>query len=295
MDYGFENGKELLDLCRTRKKTIGQIMALREMEISEKTIEAVRNTMKEKLQIMNAAAKKGLDIEMKSVGGLIGGEARKLNAWNEKNTTLSGNTINKAVARALSVMEVNASMGRIVAAPTAGSCGIIPGVVLTAGERLGSTEDELVEGLFAASAIGLIVVQNATVSGAEGGCQAETGTAAAMASAAAVQMAGGSPVMSLHAAAMALKNVLGLICDPIAGLVESPCQKRNALGVANAMVSADMALSGIESVIPFDEVVEAMYKVGKALPIAFRETAMGGLATTPTGIAISKKLYSPEK
>src|SRR6056297_1361711 len=292
MDYGFANGKELLGLCDCKRASIGKIMQLREMELSGASVEYVRSEMKNKLDIMRDAAEKGLSSEMKSVGGLIGGEARRLNKWNEKGKSVSGTSINKAVARALSVMEVNASMGRIVAAPTAGSCGIIPGVVLTAGERLGLTEDELIEGLFAASAIGLIVVQNATVSGAEGGCQAETGTAAAMASAAAVQMAGGTPVMSLHAAAMALKNVLGLICDPIAGLVESPCQKRNALGVANAMVSADMALAGIESVIPFDEVVEAMYKVGKALPIAFRETAMGGLATTPTGIAISKKIYS---
>jgi len=295
MDYGFRNGKQLVELCRARDMAIGQIMALRETEISDKTIEEVRFGMNEKLKIMKAAAAKGMNSEMKSVGGLIGGEAKKLDSWRQKNRSLSGSIVNKAVSRALSVMEVNASMGRIVAAPTAGSCGIIPGVLLTAAETLESSEKELVDALFAASAIGLIVTQNATVSGAEGGCQAETGTAAAMASAAAVQMAGGTPEMSLHAAAMAFKNVLGLICDPIAGLVESPCQKRNAIGVVNSMISADMALAGIESIIPFDEVVEAMYRVGKALPIAFRETAMGGLATTPTGIEISKKLYSAEQ
>ncbi len=294
MDYIFRNGNELINLCRTHKKNMGQIMILREMEITGRTVEAVRREMNEKLGIMRKAAKQGLENEMKSVGGLIGGEARKLNAWNKKDKSISGTVINKAVARALSVMEVNASMGRVVAAPTAGSCGIIPGVILTAGETLESTENDLIDGLFASAAIGLIVTQNATVSGAEGGCQAETGTAAAMASAAVVQMAGGTPTMSLHAGAMTFKNVLGLICDPIAGLVESPCQKRNALGVANAMVSADMALAGIESIIPFDEVVEAMLRVGKAMPAVFRETAMGGLATTPTGIKISKELYAPK-
>ena len=291
MDYGFRNGKELIDLCHAHKKNMGQIMILREIEISSRSMEDIRGEMKAKLGIMRAAAEKGIETEIKSVGGLIGGEARKLNTWNKKNKSISGKVINKAVARALSVMEVNASMGRIVAAPTAGSCGIIPGVVITAGETLESTEDDLIDGLFAASSVGLIVTQNATVSGAEGGCQAETGTAAAMASAAVVQMAGGSPEAALHAGAMAFKNVLGLICDTIAGLVESPCQKRNALGVANAMVSADMALAGIESLIPFDEVVDAMLKVGKALPMAFRETAMGGLATTPTGIRIAKEIY----
>ncbi|MBK5252465.1 MAG: L-serine ammonia-lyase, iron-sulfur-dependent, subunit alpha [Peptostreptococcaceae bacterium] len=294
MDYGFRNGKELIDLCRTHEKNMGQIMILREMEISGRSMEYIRGEMKEKLEIMRAAAEKGIENEIKSVGGLIGGEARKLNDWNKKDKSISGTVMNKAVARALSVMEVNASMGHIVAAPTAGSCGILPGVIITAGETLESTEDEHIDGLFAASAVGLLVMQNATVSGAEGGCQAETGTAAAMASAGVVQMAGGTPEMSLHAGAMTFKNVMGLICDPIAGLVESPCQKRNALGVANAMVSADMALSGIESLIPFDEVVEAMLRVGKALPATFRETAMGGLATTPTGIKISKELYAPK-
>lgn len=294
MEYRFRNGKELVNLCNENKKNMGQIMLLREMEISRRSRDDILREMKEKLEIMKAGAEKGLESRIRSVGGLIGGQARKLDVWNNLGKTISGTGMNKAVSRALSVMEVNASMGHIVAAPTAGSCGILPGVLISVGERLGSTEDQEIEGLFAAAAIGLIVTQNATVSGAEGGCQAETGTAAAMAAAAAVQMAGGSPQAMLDAAAMAFKNVLGLICDPIAGLVESPCQKRNALGVANAMVSADMALAGIQSIIPFDEVVEAMLRVGKAMPLAFRETAMGGLATTPTGIKISKKLYSNE-
>ena len=291
MDYGFRNAKELLDLCKANKKNMGQIMILREIEISNRSMEDILGEMKEKFEIMKSAAEKGLESDIRSVGGLIGGEARKLDAWNSMGKTISGTCINKAVSRALSVMEVNASMGHIVAAPTAGSCGILPGVLISAGERLRSTQDEYIEALFAAAAIGLIVTQNATVSGAEGGCQAETGTAAAMAAAAVVQMAGGSPQASLHSGAMTFKNVLGLICDPIAGLVESPCQKRNALGVANAMLSADMALAGIESIVPFDEVVEAMLRVGKAMPAAFRETAMGGLAATPTAIEITKSLY----
>jgi len=182
-------------------------------------------------------------------------------------------------------------MGRICAAPTAGSCGIIPASIITSSEVLNSSEEDIINALFTASGIGEIIAKNATVSGAEGGCQAECGAAAAMAAAAIVELKKGTPEMSLNAASIALKNIMGLICDPIAGLVEAPCAKRNASGAVNAMLSADMALAGVKSLIPFDEVVEAMYKVGKSLPVELRETALGGIAATKTGIEIKNKIF----
>lgn len=291
MTYAFKTGAELLELCGRTGLSMGEVMARREMALAGGSREAVFKDMEGRLSVMEQAAEKGLSGQVRSVGGLIGGEAAKLEARRRTGMALSGDVMAKAVARALAVMEVNGAMGRIVAAPTAGSCGILPGVLLTAGEGLGSSREALVDALFAASAVGFLIARNGSVSGAEGGCQAETGTAAAMAAAAAVALSGGTPESALHASAMTLKNVLGLVCDPIAGLVECPCQKRNALGVANALVSADMSLAGIESLIPFDEVVEAMLKVGRALPEALRETARGGLAATPTGIRIAKQLH----
>jgi L-serine dehydratase len=196
----------------------------------------------------------------------------------------------KAVAASMAVLEVNASMGKIVAAPTAGSSGILPGALISVGEDFKKNDDDICKALFTASAVGYIITRNATVSGAEGGCQAETGAAAAMASAAIVEMLGGTAEEALAAAAITIKNILGLVCDPVAGLVEVPCVKRNAIGTANALISADMALAGIKSVIPFDEVVEAMYKVGRSLPSSLKETSLGGLATTPTGIKLKNEI-----
>ena len=208
-----------------------------------------------------------------------------------QNISICGDIVNKVMARAFSTSEVNASMGRICAAPTAGASGIIPATIISVAEKFHASEDQIIDALFTASGIGEIIAKNATLSGAEGGCQAECGAAAAMSSAALVEMAGGTAEMSLHAAATALKNIMGLICDPIAGLVEAPCAKRNASGAVNAMLSADLALAGVKSIIPFDEVVEAMYKVGKALPSTLRETALGGIAVTPTGIRIKNEIY----
>ncbi|NLA58510.1 MAG: L-serine ammonia-lyase, iron-sulfur-dependent, subunit alpha, partial [Firmicutes bacterium] len=190
----------------------------------------------------------------------------------------------------LAVAEINASMGRIVAAPTAGSCGILPAALLTVMEEKNIPEDRVILGLFTAGGIGLVISKQATIAGAQGGCQAECGSAAAMAAAAIVEMVQGSPQQAAHACAIALKNVLGLVCDPVAGLVEVPCIKRNAMGVANALVAADLALAGIKSVIPADEVIEAMRSVGSSMPGALKETAEGGLATTPTGKQLAKEL-----
>jgi L-serine dehydratase len=188
-------------------------------------------------------------------------------------------------------MKVNAGMGRIVASPTAGSCGVLPAVLKTLSEQRALSEDQLIDGLLVANVIGSLVARNATISGAEGGCQAEVGTASAMAAGAAVYLAGGTADQVFHAGAMAFKNLLGLVCDPIAGLVESPCAKRNAMGATNALLCAEMSLAGIESIVPFDEVVEAMRRVGQAMPVALRETALGGLAATPTAIQITTDLF----
>lgn len=286
----YTSGQELLDLAIERKCKISEIVVEFEAQLSEISIEEVRSAMLNNLNIMIESANRGLNEEIKSVSGLIGGDAKRVIEYSKKKT-VCGSTINRAMARALSCSEVNAAMGKIVAAPTAGSCGILPASVVTAAEVYESSEEDMINALFTASGIGQIIVRNATVAGAEGGCQAECGSAAAMAAAAIVELAGGTVQESFHAACIAIKNVLGLVCDPIAGLVEAPCAKRNSSGVVNALTSADLALAGVKSIIPFDEVVEAMYKVGKALPYTLRETALGGVAATPTGIKLRKQIY----
>jgi L-serine dehydratase len=234
--------------------------------------------MSARLEVMTSSIRIGVEQELKSRGGLIGGNGRKLFAY--RDFARSGPTLAKAVAYALAVTEVSASMGKIVATPTAGSSGILPGVLQALAEDYDYSEDQLVEALLVAAGLGRIIAINATLSGAEGGCQAECGSASAMTAAAVTHLAGGSPDQCLHAAAMALKGLLGLICDPVAGLVEVPCSKRNATATANAMICADMALAGIESFIPFDQVVEAMQRVAEKMSPDFRETARGGCAAT---------------
>jgi len=287
----FNHGYELLELTKEYNAKISEIVIKRECELSGVSESELRDRMKNVLDVMKSSARKSIEEEVKSVGGIIGGDAKKVETYRKKGRTICGDTINKAMARALSTSEVNAAMGRICASPTAGSSGIIPAAIITVAEEFDLEEDDMIDAMFTSAGIGTIIAQNATVSGAEGGCQAECGSAAAMAAAAIVEMAGGTPEMSLNAAAIALKTVLGLVCDPIAGLVEAPCAKRNASGVVNAMMSADLALAGVKSVVPFDEVVDAMYRVGKSLPMELRETALGGLATTETGKEISKRIF----
>lgn len=283
------NGKELVDICKKERISICECTIRMEVE-NGFTREKVLNKMKKNLNVMMEAAEYGMNNNIKSVSGLIGGDAFKLREYAKKGKTITGEFMTMAMARALSCSEVNAAMGKIVAAPTAGSCGILPGVIISVGEKLCKTQDEMVQALFTASGVGMLIARNATLSGAEGGCQAECGSAAAMGSAAVVEMMGGTPEMALDAAAIVIKNLLGLVCDPIAGLVEVPCAKRNAGGTVLALTAADMAMSGIKSVIPFDDVVSAMYKVGKQMPCELRETAMGGLAITPTGLKLKKKI-----
>lgn len=291
MKYNFTSGAELLKKCSELNMPIHQICLEREAELSGLSTEEVREKMRVSLNIMKAAIDKAVEEDIKSMGGLIGGEAKKLTKYRGSSRTVCGELMNKAMVAAMGTMEVNASMGLIVAAPTAGSCGILPGAVVTIGKEYGFNDEEMIDALFTASAIGAIITRNATVSGAEGGCQAETGAAAAMASAGVVEMMGGSAEQAIHAASHCLQNVMGLVCDPIAGLVEAPCQGRNAIGVANALISAELCLAGILNIIPFDETVAAMYKVGKELPMELRETALGGVAATCTGCSLTTKIF----
>jgi L-serine dehydratase len=283
-------GIELLSICEEKNIPIFEYAIMCEEEESGCARADIIEKMRKNLNIMREAAEYGLTNETRSISGLIGGDAIKLNRYASSKKTLTGEFMVKAMARAVSCSEVNAAMGKIVAAPTAGSCGIIPAVIITAGEKLGKTEEDLINALFTASAIGIIIAKNATLAGAEGGCQAECGSAAAMGAAAVVEMMDGTPDMALNAAAIVIKNILGLVCDPVAGLVEVPCAKRNMSGAVSALTTADLVMSGVTSRIPFDDTVIAMYKVGKQLPCELRETAMGGLAVTPTGLKLAKEI-----
>ena len=286
----FNKAEELIKLCNENNKRISEIVIEKEIKNADISYDELMNRMRDTLSVMKSSATSALDKEVKSVSGLTGGDSKKVEEYKNSGNTLSGSLIVSAMAKALSTSEINASMGRIVAAPTAGASGIVPSTLLSAKEKLNLTDDQLIMGLFTAAGIGEIVAKNATVSGAEGGCQAECGTAAAMAAAAIVEMAGGTPESSFNAASFALVNIMGLVCDPIGGLVEYPCALRNASGVVNALTSADLALAGVKSLVPFDEVVEAMYKVGKLLPESLRETALGGVATTPTGERLRREI-----
>lgn len=286
----YRSGKDIIKFCSDKNIPIWKLALESEVEDTSSSESEVIKKMREVLKVMKKSSTSAVKNNRKTLGGIIGGESLKIKKRLESKDTLCGPLINKAMMKAFSTSQHNASMGKICAAPTAGSSGIIPAAVLTVMEEYDLKEEDALKGLLTSSAVGKVITVNATVSGAEGGCQAECGAAAAMASAAVVEMLGGTPVMALNAASISLKNIMGLICDPIAGLVESPCSKRNASGVVNALISAEMALSGIESVIPFDEVVEAMYRVGKDMHSDYKETAKGGIAGTPTGIKIKENI-----
>ena len=283
---------ELVNAAAAANTNIGSVVIGQQALEQGCSTHELYQQMADNLQVMREAIEFGLRPGHRSPSGLSGGDAYRLREAVEQGRTVGGTFLGKALVRALAVAEVNASMGRIVAAPTAGACGILPAALLTAMEERDIPEERVILGLFTAGGIGLVISKQATISGAQGGCQAECGSAAAMAAAALVEMVQGSPQQAAHACAIALKNVLGLVCDPVAGLVEVPCIKRNALGVANALAAADLALAGIESVIPADEVIEAMRSVGSLMPCALKETAEGGLAATPTGKLLAKELSS---
>ena len=275
--------------------TISRLVLAQQAAQMEQTEEALYRKMEKTYRVMAASIEPGCRKNLRSTSGLTGGSAYKMRQVSEAGKSLTGPLLSGALYRALAVSELNASMGRIVAAPTAGSCGILPAAVLTMEKDRGCSEKDCIMSLFTASAVGMIIANNASLAGAEGGCQAECGSAAAMAAAAITELVGGTPEMAGHAVAIALKNILGLVCDPVAGLVEIPCIKRNASGVAGAFVAAELALAGIESAIPADEVIWAMKKVGDAMSPALKETAEGGLAATPTGKKLHDQVFGTSK
>lgn len=278
----FKNAKELLALCQEKKLLISEVMRQREILLGETTAEIVDQRMDRVLEIMKDAAFSPIKDPVISMGGLIGGEARKLCEFHDLGKNLCGNVLGKGITYAMATLETNASMGLIVASPTAGSAGIVPGMMLALQEVYGFSDKKIRQALFNAGAIGYLAMRNATVAGAVGGCQAEVGIASAMAASAAVELLDGTPLQCTYAASTVLMNMLGLVCDPVGGLVEYPCQNRNAAGVSNALIAAEMSLAGIPQFIPLDEMIDAMYTVGKKLPAELRETALGGCAATPS-------------
>ena len=278
----FKNAKELLALCQEKNLPISEVMRQREIILGETTARIVDQRMDRVLEIMKDAAFSPIKNPVQSMGGLIGGESRKLYEFQFQVKSLCGNVLSRSITYAMATLETNASMGLIVASPTAGSAGIVPGLLLALQEVYGFSDEKIRQALFNSGAIGYLAMRNATVAGAVGGCQAEVGIASAMAASAAVELLGGTPLQCTYAASTVLMNMLGLVCDPVGGLVEYPCQNRNAAGVSNALIAAEMSLAGITQFIPLDEMIDTMYTVGKKLPAELRETALGGCAATPS-------------
>ncbi len=280
--------KELIELAEKHDKRIGEIVQEMEAEQEDLTLEEVWRLMRTSWTVMSQAIQHGLTNENKSISGLTGGDAKRLY---ESMPVYLSSELSEAVAMALGVAEVNACMGKIVACPTAGSCGIVPAALTFAQGKHGYRNEEIISSLFTAAGIGIVCSINASISGAEGGCQAECGVASAMAAGALVELSGGNPEMVGHAVAISLINQMGLVCDPVAGLVEIPCIQRNAGSLMQGILAAEQALAGIKSIIPVDEVIEAMHEVGEALPDSLKETGEGGLATTPSGRRIADRLH----
>lgn len=273
--------------------SVAALMIQTESETSGRTPEQIRALMGRNLDVMADSIAEGI-AGVKSVTGLTGGDAKRLDAYLASGRSLLGPVALAAVRNAVAVNEVNAKMGLICATPTAGSAGVVAGTLMAVREPLKLTRDQQIDYLFTAGAFGLVIANNAGIAGAEGGCQAEVGSAAAMAAAALVCAQGGTADMAAQAVAITIANLMGLVCDPVAGLVEVPCVKRNAMGAAQALTSADMALAGVRTVIPPDEVIGAMNQVGQQMPSAFKETAEGGLAVTPTGRRIRKRIFGDD-
>lgn len=288
----FNTVKELIEIAEKKEISLAQVVIDREIEITELSEAEVREKMKETLEVMRESVKPALNQDIKSMSGLTGGDAKLVDQARKEGKSLVGDLFSRIIANTLAVSELNSAMGKIVACPTAGSCGIMPGSLLTLADEYQFEEEKIIEALFVASGFGMVIAKQASVSGAAGGCQAECGSASAMTAAAITYLMGGSNQAVASAAAVALKNLLGLVCDPVAGLVEVPCIKRNAIGSSNAVTAAEMALAGVESVIPIDEVITAMKEVGDALPESLKETSCGGLAVTPTACRIKKELQT---
>ena len=291
----FVSIQELVALATSQNKSISEVMIEQEMEMTQQSREFIWAKMEKNLQTMKNAVERSVQGQgVFSPTGLTGGDAVKMKKYREKGKTLSGDKILAGVQYALGTNEVNAAMGIVCATPTAGASGTLPGVIFSIADSMELTHEQQVRFLFTASAFGMVVANNAMISGAMGGCQAEVGSASAMSAAAAVEAAGGTPQQCSEAFSIALGNLLGLVCDPVAGLVEIPCVKRNAIGAGNALIAADMALAGITNVIPADETIEAMRSIGRRMPSELRETGRGGTAGTRTGLAIKMKIFGQD-
>ena len=291
----YESIHELVCAAEERGLKISELVLEDQAEAMEKTPDELYARMRKSFEVMCESVAAGQKKEQRSMSGLTGGEGYKMKAYAAEKGGLCGSFLGGAISRALAVAGCNASMGRIVAAPTAGSCGILPGCLVSLWEEKGVPEKDIVMSMFTAGAFGLVIAKKASIAGAQGGCQAECGSAAAMAAASLVELMGGTPAQCADACAIAIANQLGLVCDPVAGLVEIPCIKRNVSGLVIAFSSADLALAGIDSKIPADECLDAMREVGDALPATLRETAGGGLATTPTGQKLREQIFGTQE
>lgn len=282
---------EILAKGKNENRPFWEIVLLDDMETRQVSREASKAKMLTTWQAMQDAADAYTGTR-RSISGLVGGDGMKMRQYNLRGESFCGDYTSEVIAEALSMAESNACMRRIVAAPTAGACGVMPAVLLPLVRRSSLTQRQILQALYVACGVGIVIAHRACIAGASGGCQAEIGTASAMAAAALVSLRGGSDEMIAHAVAMSLSNLMGLVCDPIAGLVEVPCVKRNVIGAMNAVSAADMALAGIESYVPVDEVIDAMGEVGRHMPMEYRETALGGLANSPTGRAVKEKMQN---
>ena len=286
----FTSLEDIVEKSKREKKTVSELMIEQEIELNGVSRSAVEKLMKRNLTVMMQAVEEGL-AGVSSKTGLTGGDAKKLKEYIDSGNSITGADFLTGVAAAIATNEVNASLGLICATPTAGSAGVLPGCVHALKQKFDIDEETQLRMLFTAGAFGFVVANNASCAGAEGGCQAEIGSASAMAAAAIVEARGGDAEMSAHAFSIAMKNMLGLVCDPVAGLVEVPCVKRNAAGASIALMAADMALAGVELKIPVDECIAAMKSVGDSMSSTLKETAMGGLAASPTGIRLRKEVF----
>ena len=292
-DLSYDTLAEVVAAAEAADARLSDVVLAHEAEALEMGKDELFSEMAGRLRVMDECIDPGCAEGLRSPSGLTGGDAHREREAVRSGRSLVGGVVGGALYRALAVSELNAAMGRIVAAPTAGSCGILPAAVLTMREEVGASERGCVMSLFTAAGVGLVIERNASLAGAEGGCQAECGSAAAMAAAAVVELAGGTPAQAADAVSIAIQSMLGLVCDPVAGLVEVPCVKRNASGVAMALVAAELALAGCGATIPADEAIGAMRRVGRAMPEAQRETAEGGLAPTPTALGLAEEIFGP--
>lgn len=291
----FKSIDELVTTATNQSLPLSEVIINQEILTSGKSREQIFQRMRNNLATMKAAVERGTSgQDVHSATGLTGGQAVKVKEYRQTHRTLSGDAMMAAVEGAIATNEVNAAMGVICATPTAGSSGTLPGILFALNDRLKLTEDQMLRFLFTAGGMGMIIANKASIAGASGGCQAEVGSASAMGAAAAVEIAGGTPVQSANALAIAMSNLLGLVCDPLAGLVEVPCVNRNATGAGNALIAADLALAGCTSLVPADEVITAMDKIGRQMPVELRETGLGGLDGTLTGQQIKLRIFGKD-